>query len=90
VNFDQPDECYEYGALALKLAEKIPHAPSISRTETNVAAFAQWYREPMHNCKKTLLGAFKHSVENSGILKAIIGEEELYLLFLCHNILFCL
>eukprot|EP00026_Physarum_polycephalum_P000057 Phypoly_transcript_00057.p1 GENE.Phypoly_transcript_00057~~Phypoly_transcript_00057.p1 ORF type:complete len:2589 (+),score=470.61 Phypoly_transcript_00057:138-7904(+) len=64
VNFDEPDECYQYGILALKLAEKIPHAQSISRTETNVAAFAQWYQEPMHNCRKTFLSAFKHSVEN--------------------------
>lgn len=66
-NFDQPQECYQYGVLALKLAEKVPHAPSFSRTETNVAAFAQFYQEPMHNCRKTLASAFKHSVENGGI-----------------------
>lgn len=67
VNFDQPEDCYDYSILALRLAEKIPHAPSISRTETNVAAFARWYKEPMHNSRKTLMSAFKHSVENGDI-----------------------
>lgn len=43
----QTNECYEYGALAMKLQTVRPHAPSIARTETNSFVFAQWHREPL-------------------------------------------
>ena len=66
-NYDQPQDCYQYVMLALKLSQKIPHAPSLSRTETNIVVFGQWYQDTMHNCKKLMLAAYKHSIENGGI-----------------------
>lgn len=35
----------------------------MGRTEVNFWAFAQWRAESMQECRKTIVGAFKHSVE---------------------------
>jgi len=35
----------------------------MARTETNFWAFAQWRAESITDCRKTIIGAYRHSIE---------------------------
>jgi hypothetical protein len=54
---------YEFGAVGMKMYERVKHPTSLGRTETNFWAFAQWHAETPAECRKMIVGAYRHSVE---------------------------